>query len=149
MMEDEANNVDSEVFEYMGGDMVVPDDLVRAQVHPSVAVIPDNAFRYRDKLEEIDLCKGLLEIGNDAFFQCESLKHINIPSTVKVIGNWALCAAPLHTLHLPDSVESIGEYAFSYSRFPTVRIPPLVTSLSKLMFFDCSSMFSAELPETI
>ena len=39
-----ANNND-EVFEYMGGDMVVPDDVVRAQVHPSVTVIPEKAFK--------------------------------------------------------------------------------------------------------
>ena len=39
-----ANNND-EVFEYMGGyNMVVPDDVVRTQVHPSVTVIPENVF---------------------------------------------------------------------------------------------------------
>ena len=36
-----ANN-NEEVFVYMGGNMVVPDDVVRAQVHPSVTVIPDS-----------------------------------------------------------------------------------------------------------
>ena len=73
-----ANNND-EVFEYMGGDMVVPDDLVRAEVHPSVAVIPERAFQYHTKLEEIELCEGLLEIGGCAFIHCRSLKHVNIP----------------------------------------------------------------------
>ena len=59
-----ANNDD--VFEYMGGDMVVPNDVVRAQVHPSVTVIPAMAFQFHYRLEEIDLCEGLTEIGNDA-----------------------------------------------------------------------------------
>ena len=45
-----ANNND-EVFVYMGGDMVVPDDVVRAQVHPSVAIIPGRAFQSRRKLK--------------------------------------------------------------------------------------------------
>ena len=143
-----ANNND-EVFVYMGGDMVVPDDVVRAQVHPSVTVIPDNAFYYRNKLKEIELCEGLTEIGNHAFYSCESLKHVNIPSTVKTIGAMTFCGAPLQTLYLPDSVESIGEYAFAHDRFPNVRIPPLVTTIEARMFFNCSSMFSAELPETI
>ena len=43
-----ANN-NEEVFEYMGGDMVVPDDVVRARVYPSVTVIPDRAFQYHTK----------------------------------------------------------------------------------------------------
>ena len=56
-----TNNYD-EVFEYMGGDMVVPFDVVRARVHPSVTIIRDRAFQYHKKLEEIELCDGLLEI---------------------------------------------------------------------------------------
>ena len=65
MMEDEANNVDSEVFEYMGGD--VPGDVVRARVHPSVTIIRRYAFVVKEKLEEIELDEGLIEIGNGAF----------------------------------------------------------------------------------
>ena len=89
--EDEVNsaNNNDEVFVYMGGDMVVPRDVVRAQVHPSVAVIPEIAFQGRQYLEVIDLCEGLTEIGNDAFIECYSLRHVNIPSTVKTIGSFA------------------------------------------------------------
>ena len=146
-----ANN--DEVFVYMGGDMVVPMDVVRAQVHPSVTVIPARAFFCHNKLEEIELCEGLTEIGNNAFqqsiYQCSSLKHVNIPSTVKTIGGFAFCFAPLQTLHLPDSVESIRVCAFAHGQFPNVRIPPLVNTIEARVFYNCSSMFSAELPETI
>ena len=90
-----ANNND-EVFVYMGGDMVVPDDVVRAQVHPSVTVIPERAFFCHTKLEEIELSEGLIEIGNDAFFHCKALIHVNIPSTtVKTIGSSAFSWVPL------------------------------------------------------
>ena len=51
--------------------------VVRAQVHPSVTVIPDStvctvysAFQGRQNLDVIDLCDGLIEIGNDAFIYC-------------------------------------------------------------------------------
>ena len=135
--EDEVNsaNNNDEVFEYMGGDMAVPDDVVRAQVHPSVTVIPDRAFQCREKLEEIELCEGLLEIGNYAFLYCESLRHVNIPSTVKTIGSFAFYAAPLQTLFLPDSVESIGDRAFCHGRFPNIRIPSRITTIEERMFF--------------
>ena len=41
-----ANNNpnNEEVFVYMGGDMIVPRDVVRVRVHPSVSVIPAEAF---------------------------------------------------------------------------------------------------------
>ena len=236
-----VDNNDVEVFVYMGGDMVVPSNVVRARVHPSITVITPTAFQYRDTLEEIELCEGLLEIGvsafsgcvglkkinipptvtkicemafyncqrleeinlseglldleersfwncraltrisipstvsnilektfercvkveevrllegllevgEESFINCKSLKHINIPSTVKMIGRLAFCWAPLRALHLPDSVESIGDCAFAHGRFPNVRIPPLITTINDGVFYNCSSVFSAELPETV
>ena len=63
------NDPDNEedIFVYMGGDMSVPRDVVRCRVHPSVTVIPDEAFESRRLLEEVKLCDGLLEIGKGAF----------------------------------------------------------------------------------
>ena len=36
--------------------VIVPQDVVRARVHPSVTVIPENAFNNCLKLEEVELC---------------------------------------------------------------------------------------------
>ena len=103
-----ANNNNNEVFEYMGGNMVVPDEVVHARVHPSVTTIRRYAFQSRRKLEEIDFCEGLTEIGEF----CRALKYINIPSTVKTIDSFAFCWTPLQTLRLPDSIESLGVVHF-------------------------------------
>ena len=70
---------------YIGGDMVVSDDVVRVRVHPSVTVIPQRAFYNKEKMEEVELCDGILEIGAWTFCGCKSLKHIFIPSTVTMI----------------------------------------------------------------
>ena len=59
MAEDSSNNAD--VFVYTEGS-VVPHDVVRVRVHPSVTVIPEKAFQRREKLVEVELCDGLLEI---------------------------------------------------------------------------------------
>ena len=57
MADNGANNPDDvDVFVYMGEGMIVPNDVVRARVHPSVTVIPANAFmNCRRKLEEAEL----------------------------------------------------------------------------------------------
>ena len=49
------NDDDDEVFVYMGGDMVVPRDVVHARVHPSVTIISTDGFMQRKKLEEVEL----------------------------------------------------------------------------------------------
>ena len=54
---------DAEIFVYTGeGGQVVPRDVVRCRVHPSVTMIHANAFMNCSKLEEVELCEGLLEI---------------------------------------------------------------------------------------
>ena len=85
----------AEVFIYTEG-AVAPRDVVRVRVHPSVTAIPASAFLYQsnfpedvfrgyNKLEEVELCEGLLEIGMNAFRKCKALKRIKIPKSVTVI----------------------------------------------------------------
>ena len=59
-----------------------------------------------------ELCEGLTEIGEFAFYDCRALKYINIPSTVKTIDSFAFCWTPLQTLRLPGSIESLGVVHF-------------------------------------
>lgn len=87
-MADDSSTNNAEVFVYTEG-VQVPRDLVRVRVHPSVTVIPENAFNNRHQLEEVELCEGLLEIRKRAFEYCSALKRISIPSTVRVIYKYA------------------------------------------------------------
>ena len=77
-----ANN--DEVFVYMGGNMFVPQEVVRARVHSSVTVLSS----FRDcELEEVELNLGLQEIGGCAFWGCHKLKHIAIPQLSTVLAD--------------------------------------------------------------
>ena len=108
-----SDDSSAEVFVYMGGDMEVPDDVVRVRVHPSVTVIPEAAFYDRQQLEEIELCDGLLEIGACTFRGCFLLKHISIPSTVTMIlGSAFNNCGKLETIQLNEGLLEIGDYAF-------------------------------------
>ena len=117
------NNNDDGVFVYTEG-AVVPQDLIRARIHPSVTVIPDYTFQWRQKLEEVELCDGLLEIGERAFYDCRALKNINIPSTVVLIGDNAFEYVRA-SIQLPDSIQNIGHDAFADNKIISkFRIPP-------------------------
>ena len=58
-------------FVYTGtGGAEVPDDVLRVLVDPSVTSIPARAFYERNKLVEVELCEGLVEIGDGSFRYC-------------------------------------------------------------------------------
>jgi len=169
-MADESN---TEVFVYTEG-ISVPQDVVRVRVHPSVTVIPEGAFYERKKLEEVELCEGLLEIGKQAFFQCDLLTKITtIPSTVTVIHESAFaecfslqevkfceglremkrrafdCCICLKRIWLPNSIERIEEDAFVGCKATNFKIPPLMSTIVEGTFSHSESMCSIELPESI
>lgn len=101
--------------------------VIRAKVDPSVTVIPQGTFSAGVKLEEIELCEGLLEIGDGTFECCESLGNIVIPSTVT----------------------TIGMEAFAHTQITILRIPPLVTEIPFKVADKSPSLFSVELSENI
>ena len=148
-MAEDSSSTNTDVFIYTEGS-VVPQDVVRVRVHPSVIRIPEHLFYEQKKLEEVELCEGLLEIGAKAFFGCHSLKNIKIPSTVTAIGDSALGGRLQSQIRLHDGIESIGTYAFSCSgNITNFRVPPLIASTSRGMFSGCIRMFSVEILESV
>ena len=57
--------------------------------------------------------ESVTNIGEGAFWGCESLTSITIPESVTSIGSGTFngCSG-LTSLTLPDGITSIGEYAF-------------------------------------
>jgi len=142
-------------FIYMGGDMVVPRDVKRVRVHPSVTVIPERAFYKREKLKEIELCDGLLEIGSKAFSMGQwgadgcSLKRIIIPSSVKTIGsNVFHRCRKLEEVILFEGLREIGSHAFDGCKvLKRINIPSTVTHIRDNAFAWCGQLEDIELSE--
>ena len=176
MAADGANNPDNveEAFVYTGGDMIVPRDVVRCRVHPSVTIIPFNSFHYSLKLEEVEFCEGLLEIGPYAFQRCTSLKQITIPSTVAVIRDMAfekccqlekveLCEGlqgiesyafykcmSLKRMAIPSTVAVINDYAFAYCEaMEEVELHEGLLEIGEYAFHDCISLKQIKIPSTV
>jgi hypothetical protein len=62
----------ADVFVYTGnGGEIVPPDVRRVLVDPSVTSIPAEAFQPCKKLAEVELCEGLVEIGELSFGYCD------------------------------------------------------------------------------
>jgi hypothetical protein len=124
--------------------------VVLVRVDPSVTLIPDDAFYESNKLAEVELCEGLVEIGNYSFRWCEhSITKINIPNSLRKIKNYAFVSSLRTPIRLNDGIESIGDYAFCGCIFTNFRVPPLITVIPYFMLMGCKSMFSLELSENM
>jgi hypothetical protein len=146
-----SDPTDAEAFVYTGaGGERVPDDVVRVRVDPSVALIPDEAFCRRKKLTEVELCEGLVEIGEYSFASCgHSITKINIPNSLRRIKDHAFRGSLQCPIRLHDGIERIGAGAFAACIFNNFRVPPLITTISREMLWNCRSMFSLEISKHI
>jgi hypothetical protein len=147
-----SNATNAEVyFVYTGpGGDAVRQDVVHLRVDPSVTTIPAYAFFERKKLAEMELCEGLVEIGEESFGWCDhSISKIDIPSSLRRINDWAFAESLRCPILLHDGIESIGQYAFAGCIFTNFRVPPLITVIPHSMLQGCTVIFSLELEENI
>jgi len=144
-------NANANSFLYMGeGGAIVPNDVVRVRVHPSVTVIPRSTFLSQTKLEEVEFCEGLLEIGKTEFKGCVVLKRIKIPSTITVIPAWAFSScSQLAEVELCEGIQEIHGFVFFSCRGLTqINIPTTVKRVADYAFHN-SSLVSIHLPDGI
>ena len=89
-----------------------------------VVGIEEYAFEYCSSLTSINLPKSLKEIGEGAFFNCENLTSINIPNSVTHIGDAAFAArnSGLQILKIDKATPNIGSAAFSSVNLNSISV---------------------------
>ena len=115
------------------------------------AIIRDGELRrYRQAsgIREVIVPEGVHTIGGMAFYGCDRLTSIRLPSTLRRIEQSAFsrCRA-LSWLDLPDGVEAIGDGAFSQcTSLREIGIPPQLTSVGRHAFRDTPWLAAQETP---
>ena len=129
--------------------------------HPYLAVIdgvlfskPDQrliCYPYAISEKTYVIPTGIREIGNYAFFGCESLSNVTIPDSVAVIGTYAFFGCySLSSVTIPDSVTEIRNYAFYRCwSLSSVTIPDSVTVIGDRAFSACYSLTSVTIPDSV
>ena len=80
-----------------------------------VTEIAESRFRGQIGLESINIPGSVKRIGDDAFLYYENLKHVTLHEGLEVIGDYAFYAffkSGLESINIPRSVKRIGRGAF-------------------------------------
>ncbi|EJK47416.1 hypothetical protein THAOC_33865 [Thalassiosira oceanica] len=136
------------------GEAEVPDDVTHVRVSDDVTVLPARVFSSRARLMAVELNKGLVEVGDRAFYSCSSLECVRMPTSVKTLGEYAFAQCDkLYHVEFPEDSRigaiTIGRGAFANCESLTkIKLPKSLSSLGKSAFQNCKRLTRADLAHT-
>ena len=103
------------------------------------------------EITKVTIGEGVTSVGDLAFFGCQNLSSVSLPSTMKTIGvrSFKECTALSHVA-FPVGLENIKEAAFeSCSSLSGIRLPDGLKVLGNYAFYRCSSLTSITVPASV
>ena len=100
-------------------------------------------FRGVSDTKTVTIPSNITTLYDGAFFSSHGLTSINIPDSVKYIGDQAFSNCALLTkisFSSNGNLNTIGEYAFSESGLTEICIPNTVTSIGLAAFISCANL---------
>ena len=129
------------------GDIVIPDRFVHNGKTYKVTCIGEGAFKAPVQNNELVSLVSSVEMPNTidtirsrAFLWCVHLTSIDIPNSVKYIGDAAFAGSSLTSVVIPSSVNSFGNSVFSSTCLTSVEIPESMEKIPFGMFSMCPSL---------
>lgn len=92
--------------------------------------------------------KAVTQIAAYGFGSAKHLTKVQLPDTIKIIGNRAFTGCALTSINIPDSVETIGNEAFSKVPLVEIAIPDSVKTIGRSAF-SATSPFEAILEKSL
>lgn len=115
-------------------------------IEDGVTSVGNSVFFECNTLKEIEI-PGVISIGKWAFYKCTSLKKVDLPKT-ETIGDYAFAGCSnLEAVDAPEA-ETIGICAFEYTGLKTIKIPQ-VKIIGEEAFRSESDLEKIVLPTTL
>lgn len=116
-----------------------------------VVELRDNAFYECTTLRHIDLPDTVRKIGHHCFYACSSLESITIPASVSEIGMGCFCGcASLRSASLPDSFSILPESCFrSCSSLTSFTVPDSIRTIGDFCFSGCTNLKNVSLGSSL
>ena len=117
---------------------------------PDSVELSQGAFYYCADLASVKLPADLEEINPLLFQGCTSLKTIDLPENLIIIGRQAFSHSGLTSIDIPDSVVAIGDNAFyECLSLEYVKLPTSLEEVGWRCFQDCDKLSTIVMPEGI
>ena len=119
------------------------------------AYIGREAFKNCLSLQSVDIPGNYSSIGDSAFEGCTKLSSFKYNNSGKIysnqsIGGYAFYACnTLETVDLPTTLNAIGAFAFHGTAIKNLIIPEGVNSVGTGAFMNCGSLISVSIPSTV
>ena len=131
-------------------------DLMKIRLPSSLRVIGNSVFYGFERLQEIELPEGLLEIGGGAF-SCTGIRCINVPTSVTTIKRGAFSNCSMleeivfhNQFNAGEDVSKIADNLFSgCSSLKAIELPEGIISIGCSAFRDCKSLEKIVFPESL
>lgn len=117
-----------------------------------LTILPEALFRDCTSLKAVNTSSlPLTKIEARAFAGCTSLPTLDLPATLKEIGDEAFAfMTSLPSISLPSSITTIGAFAFrGCTQLQTLQLSDELVSLDVSPFFGCSSLREVNLPKKL
>lgn len=98
-----------------------------------------------NKIEDMDV----IEIGAGAFQNCKSIKKIDLPQSIKRIGDNAFQESGLVEINLPKAVSYLGSGAFYWTNIAHIVLPDNITEIMENTFRYCSELRTVKFSNNI
>ena len=136
-----------DIFIYRGGR--APLHVTHARIDKSVDEIENHAFNGCRNLLTVETHDGIRRVGKFAFYNCKSLRWINLKSAVEIGDSAFNACVNLETVEFGDRLEIIGGYAFDgCTSLTNLKLPTIIT-IGAYEFDYCTSLTDVELPERL
>lgn len=95
--------------------------------------------------------QGVTEIKDYAFYVCNNLVNVELPTTLQVIGSNAFFSCEkLESVNLPEGLTTVGKAAFRECiALKEISFPSTLKTISVDMLFGCTSLRSLTIPATV
>ena len=119
-------------------------------VKEGTVTITSNAFK-STSIKAITLPSSLKIIGDYAFQKCTNLGNVTLPSGLTSIGNYAFSGCTgITEMTLPDSLSKLGNYAFSEcTNLEQIELGKGITSIGNYAFKNCTKILEVNIPDNI